>query len=69
MDHDAFTLDSFNSFVIWFGCIIAVSLWLKKALKGVRVVATHRRDKSVRYRITGLTAIPLNDLTYVFNSS
>jgi len=27
-------------------------------------VATHRRDKSVRYRITGLTAIPLNDLTF-----
>ncbi|KAG2546851.1 hypothetical protein PVAP13_9KG048914 [Panicum virgatum] len=39
-------------------------LKLKKALKGVRVVATHRRDKSVRYRITGLTAIPLNDLTF-----
>jgi len=37
---------------------------LKKALKGVRVVATHRHDKTVRYRITGLTAIPMNDLTF-----
>ncbi|PUZ37586.1 hypothetical protein GQ55_9G131000 [Panicum hallii var. hallii] len=42
---------------------------LKKALKGVRVVATHRRDISIRYRITGLTSIPLNDLTYLFNSN
>ncbi|RLN15945.1 uncharacterized protein C2845_PM02G02500 [Panicum miliaceum] len=37
---------------------------LKKALKGVRVVATHRRDISIHYRITGLTSIPLNDLTF-----
>ncbi|TVU45671.1 hypothetical protein EJB05_05172, partial [Eragrostis curvula] len=37
---------------------------LKKALKGVKVVATHRRDKSIRYRITGITSAPLNDLTF-----
>ncbi|KAJ1294154.1 hypothetical protein BS78_01G124200 [Paspalum vaginatum] len=37
---------------------------LKKALKGVRVVATHRRDISIRYRITGITSLPLNDLTF-----
>ncbi|WVZ60115.1 LOW QUALITY PROTEIN: hypothetical protein U9M48_010176 [Paspalum notatum var. saurae] len=37
---------------------------LKKALKGVRVVATHRHDISIRYRITGITSLPLNDLTF-----
>ncbi|KAL6894480.1 hypothetical protein ACP4OV_008578 [Aristida adscensionis] len=37
---------------------------LKKALKGVRVVTTHRRDISMRYKITGLTSVPLNDLTF-----
>ncbi|CAL4943701.1 unnamed protein product [Urochloa decumbens] len=37
---------------------------LKKALKGVRVVATHRRDISMRYKIMGLTSIPLNDLKF-----
>ncbi|TVU45670.1 hypothetical protein EJB05_05163, partial [Eragrostis curvula] len=37
---------------------------LKKALKGVRVVATHRHDMSLRYKITGLTSVPLKDLTF-----
>nr|CAB3493686.1 unnamed protein product [Digitaria exilis] len=37
---------------------------LKKALKGVRVETTHRRDMSIRYKITGLTSTPLNDLMY-----
>ncbi|XP_062213663.1 protein argonaute 12-like [Phragmites australis] len=37
---------------------------LKKALKGVRVMATHRRDISIRYKITGITSVPLNDLTF-----
>ncbi|CAN6298259.1 unnamed protein product [Urochloa humidicola] len=37
---------------------------LKKALKGVRVETTHRCDKSIRYKITGLTTAPLNDLTF-----
>ncbi|GJM96200.1 hypothetical protein PR202_ga13016 [Eleusine coracana subsp. coracana] len=38
---------------------------LKKALKGVRVAVTHRRDISIRYKITGLTSNPLNDLTFL----
>ncbi|XP_022685381.1 protein argonaute 12 [Setaria italica] len=37
---------------------------LKKALKGVRVETTHRRGISIRYKITGLTSAPLNDLTF-----
>ncbi|KAG0548151.1 hypothetical protein BDA96_01G142000 [Sorghum bicolor] len=37
---------------------------LKKVLKGVRVVATHRRDIAIRYKITGITSLPLNDLTF-----
>ncbi|PUZ37585.1 hypothetical protein GQ55_9G130900 [Panicum hallii var. hallii] len=37
---------------------------LKKALKGVRVETTHRRDISIRYKITGLTSAALNDLTF-----
>ncbi|KAF8733891.1 hypothetical protein HU200_014744 [Digitaria exilis] len=37
---------------------------LKKALKGVRVETTHRRDMSIRYKITGLTSTPLNDLMF-----
>ncbi|KAG0548150.1 hypothetical protein BDA96_01G141900 [Sorghum bicolor] len=37
---------------------------LKKALKGVRVATKHRHDISMRYRITGLTSAPLNDLTF-----
>ncbi|KAF0909917.1 hypothetical protein E2562_001181, partial [Oryza meyeriana var. granulata] len=39
-------------------------LKLKKALKGVQVVATHRRDVSIHYKITGLTSAPLNELTF-----
>uniref|UniRef100_A0A453H1K8 PAZ domain-containing protein n=1 Tax=Aegilops tauschii subsp. strangulata TaxID=200361 RepID=A0A453H1K8_AEGTS len=39
-------------------------LKLKKALKGVRVVATHRPDISIRYKITGITSAPLNELTF-----
>lgn len=39
---------------------------LKKALKGVRVATKHRHDISMRYRITGLSSAPLNDLTYLF---
>uniref|UniRef100_A0ACD5X752 Uncharacterized protein n=1 Tax=Avena sativa TaxID=4498 RepID=A0ACD5X752_AVESA len=37
---------------------------LKRALRGVRVVATHRTDKKIRYKITGITAAPLKDLTF-----
>ncbi|KAG2546849.1 hypothetical protein PVAP13_9KG048600 [Panicum virgatum] len=37
---------------------------LKKVLKGVRVETTHRRDISIRYKITGLTSAALNDLTF-----
>ncbi|XP_062212056.1 protein argonaute 12-like [Phragmites australis] len=37
---------------------------LKKALKGVRVVVTHRRDIPMQYRITGITSAPLNDLMF-----
>ncbi|XP_047064964.1 protein argonaute 12-like [Lolium rigidum] len=39
-------------------------LKLKKALRGVRVVATHRTDKKLRYKITGITQAPLKDLTF-----
>uniref|UniRef100_J3LRM0 Uncharacterized protein n=1 Tax=Oryza brachyantha TaxID=4533 RepID=J3LRM0_ORYBR len=39
-------------------------LKLKKALKGVQVVATHRRDMSIHYKITGLTSAPLNELMF-----
>ncbi|KAM0874639.1 hypothetical protein ACQ4PT_037324 [Festuca glaucescens] len=39
-------------------------LKLKKALRGVRVVATHRTDKTIRYKITGITSAPLKDLTF-----
>ncbi|KAK1599224.1 hypothetical protein QYE76_071928 [Lolium multiflorum] len=39
-------------------------LKLKKALRGVRVVATHRTDKKFRYKITGITQAPLKDLTF-----
>uniref|UniRef100_A0A0E0KHH6 Piwi domain-containing protein n=1 Tax=Oryza punctata TaxID=4537 RepID=A0A0E0KHH6_ORYPU len=39
-------------------------LKLKKALKGVRVVTTHRRDVSIRYKITGLTSAPLKELMF-----
>ncbi|CAN6287232.1 unnamed protein product [Urochloa humidicola] len=42
---------------------------LKKALKGVRVDTTHRRDVSIRYKITGLTSAPLNDLTFDQNGT
>ncbi|KAL6637130.1 hypothetical protein ACP70R_024702 [Stipagrostis hirtigluma subsp. patula] len=37
---------------------------LKKALKGVRVVVTHRRDKAISYKITGITSAALNELTF-----
>ncbi|PWZ20615.1 Protein argonaute 12 [Zea mays] len=39
-------------------------LKLKKVLKGVRVVATHRRDIAIHYKITGITSLPLNSLTF-----
>uniref|UniRef100_A0A0D9VXH8 Uncharacterized protein n=1 Tax=Leersia perrieri TaxID=77586 RepID=A0A0D9VXH8_9ORYZ len=39
-------------------------LKLKKALKGVRVVATHRKEKSIRYKITGIPSAPLNELMF-----
>ncbi|CAM0875451.1 unnamed protein product [Alopecurus aequalis] len=39
-------------------------LKLKKALRGVRVEATHRADKKIRYKITGITPAPLKDLTF-----
>lgn len=37
---------------------------LKKALKGVRVVATHRTDKSIRYKITEITSDPLKEVMF-----
>ncbi|XP_015690017.2 protein argonaute 12-like isoform X2 [Oryza brachyantha] len=39
-------------------------LKLKKAIRGVRVVATHRKDKSIRYKITGISSAPLNELAF-----
>ncbi|OAY78984.1 Protein argonaute MEL1 [Ananas comosus] len=37
---------------------------IKKALRGIRVEATHRRDKCIRYRISGVTSVPMNQLMY-----
>uniref|UniRef100_A0A0E0KHH4 Piwi domain-containing protein n=1 Tax=Oryza punctata TaxID=4537 RepID=A0A0E0KHH4_ORYPU len=37
---------------------------LKKALKGVRIVATHRKEKSIRYKITGIPSAPMNELMF-----
>ncbi|KQK13776.2 hypothetical protein BRADI_1g12431v3 [Brachypodium distachyon] len=39
-------------------------LKLKKALRGVRVVATHRKDKTIRYKISGIPAAPLKELMF-----
>ncbi|KAL5210131.1 hypothetical protein ABZP36_005754 [Zizania latifolia] len=44
-------------------------LKLRKALKGIRVVATHRRDMSIRYKINGLTSAPLNELMFDQNGT
>ncbi|KAJ1294153.1 hypothetical protein BS78_01G124100 [Paspalum vaginatum] len=37
---------------------------LKKALRGVRIATTHQHGMSRRYKITGLTSAPLNELTF-----
>nr|CAD1818338.1 unnamed protein product [Ananas comosus var. bracteatus] len=37
---------------------------IKKALRGIRVEATHRRDKCIRYRISGVTSVPMNQLMF-----
>ncbi|KAM3294875.1 hypothetical protein ACQJBY_037640 [Aegilops geniculata] len=37
---------------------------LKKALRGVRVEATHRTDKTIRYKITSLSSAPLKELMF-----
>ncbi|KAF0909918.1 hypothetical protein E2562_001182 [Oryza meyeriana var. granulata] len=39
-------------------------LKLKKALKGVRIVATHRKEKTIHYKITGIPSAPLNELMF-----
>ncbi|KAL6894479.1 hypothetical protein ACP4OV_008577 [Aristida adscensionis] len=39
-------------------------IMLKKALRTVKVVVTHRHDISMRYRIKGITSAPLNELTF-----
>ncbi|KAG8097789.1 hypothetical protein GUJ93_ZPchr0013g37762 [Zizania palustris] len=44
-------------------------LKLRKALKGIRVVATHRRDMSIHYKITGLTSDPLKELMFDQNGT
>ncbi|XP_044367382.1 protein argonaute 12 [Triticum aestivum] len=37
---------------------------LKKALRGVRVEATHRTDKTIRYKITSVSSAPLKELMF-----
>ncbi|KAF3330154.1 hypothetical protein FCM35_KLT05485 [Carex littledalei] len=37
---------------------------LKKALRGLRVEATHRKDMVQRYKITGITAVPMSNLMF-----
>ncbi|KAE8791379.1 hypothetical protein D1007_34207 [Hordeum vulgare] len=37
---------------------------LKKALRGVRVDATHRKDKTIRYKITSISSAPLKELMF-----
>ncbi|XP_010933336.1 protein argonaute MEL1 [Elaeis guineensis] len=37
---------------------------IKKALRGLRVEATHRRESRIRYRITGITSMPMSQLTF-----
>ncbi|XP_044377492.1 protein argonaute 12 [Triticum aestivum] len=37
---------------------------LKKALRGIRVEATHRTDKTIRYKITSLSSAPLKELMF-----
>ncbi|XP_066164335.1 protein argonaute 12 [Oryza sativa Japonica Group] len=37
---------------------------LKKALKGVQIVATHWKEKSIRYKITGIPSAPMNELMF-----
>ncbi|KAL5209891.1 hypothetical protein ABZP36_005514 [Zizania latifolia] len=44
-------------------------LKLRKVLKGIRVVATHRRDMSIHYKINGLTSAPLNELMFDQNGT
>lgn len=65
MGCNTFTMSNFDCIKCSTIMLCSLFLQLKKALKGVRVVAIHRRDKAIRYKITGLTSIPLNDLTYV----
>nr|BAO49750.1 argonaute protein [Lilium longiflorum] len=37
---------------------------VKKALKGIRVEVTHMQDLTRRYRVTGITPLPLRSLTF-----
>uniref|UniRef100_A0A0E0D4L9 Piwi domain-containing protein n=1 Tax=Oryza meridionalis TaxID=40149 RepID=A0A0E0D4L9_9ORYZ len=37
---------------------------LKKALRGVQIVATHWKEKSIRYKITGIPSAPMNELMF-----
>ncbi|XP_077252769.1 protein argonaute MEL1-like [Tasmannia lanceolata] len=37
---------------------------IKKALRGVRVVATHRQDATIKYRVSGVTSLPLSQLRF-----
>ncbi|WOK99389.1 protein argonaute MEL1-like [Canna indica] len=37
---------------------------IKRALRGLRVEAIHRKDKCIRYKISGITAVPMKDLEF-----
>ncbi|XP_038990444.1 protein argonaute MEL1-like [Phoenix dactylifera] len=37
---------------------------IKKVLRGLKVEATHRRELRIRYRITGITSMPMSQLTF-----
>lgn len=39
---------------------------LKKALRGVRVETTHQQGKTSKYKISGVTSVPLFELKYLF---
>ncbi|BAF12824.2 Os03g0682200 [Oryza sativa Japonica Group] len=43
---------------------VCIYLKLKKALKGVQIVATHWKEKSIRYKITGIPSAPMNELMF-----
>jgi len=65
MDHIAFILQYPNLIV----CMIispCITTCFFLHHSWVRVATKHRHDISMRYRITGLTSAPLNDLTYLF---